>query len=229
MRHKSHKARHIFRTNVHGNPNVGLCGFATDEYCLIGAEFTKEQADEMEKVLKVPVHRISMCGTSLIGVFVAGNSKCLIVPSIAFDYELRVLEELKIKYEVLDTKLTALGNNILCNDAGCLVSPEFPDDEVKKIKKYLGVPVQKGTVAELDIVGVMAAFNTKGGVINRDIKKKELQTVEKLLGIKFAGGTVNIGTPQVRAAIICNSNGFVVGTATSGPEMTNIDETLGFI
>jgi translation initiation factor 6 len=223
------KERHIVRTSVHGNPNVGLCGYATDKYCLIGAEYTKAQADEMEQILKVPVHRISMCGTSLIGVFVAGNSNCLLVPSIAFDYELEMLDELKIKYAVLDTKLTALGNNILCNDTGALINPDFPESEMKEIKGHLDVKVEKGLIGGLTIVGVMAAMNDKGGVINRDIKSAELKVVEKLLAVKFAEGSVNIGTPQIGSGLFCNSNGFVVGESSSGPELTNIDEALGFI
>jgi len=223
------KTRHIFRTTVHGNPNVGLCGYATDEYCLIGAEFTKEQAKEIETVMKVPVHRISMCGTALIGVFVAGNSNCLLVPGIAFDYELKILDRLGIRYKVLDTKLTALGNNILCNDFGCLVNQEFPESEIKIIKEALDVPVKTGTIATFDIVGVMAALNRKGGVINRDVKDKELDIIEDLLHIGLTRGTVNIGTPQTRSGLFCNTDGFIVGEVSSGPEIINIDEALGFI
>ena len=223
------KTRHIFRTTVHGNPNVGLCGYATDEYCLIGAEFTKEQAKEMETVMKVPVHRISMCGTSLIGVFVTGNSNCLLVPGIAFDYELEVLDKLGIKYKVLDTKLTALGNNILCNDFGCLVNKEFPEDEIRLIKEALDVPVKTGTVATFDVMGVMAAINKSGGVIHRNIQDKELKIIEDLFHIKLTQGTVNIGTPQIRSGLFCNSHGFVIGEVSSGPEIINIDEALGFI
>ena len=69
---------HILKTNFNGNPNVGLFGFATDEYCLLGKEIKKYVAKEIEKVLKVPVHQITLAGTSLIGAFAVGNSKILL-------------------------------------------------------------------------------------------------------------------------------------------------------
>ncbi|MFQ5474878.1 MAG: translation initiation factor IF-6 [Candidatus Nanoarchaeia archaeon] len=223
------KIRHIYQTDIHGNPNVGLCGYANDEFALVGAEFTKKQAAEIGKVLKVPVHRISIAGTSLVGVFIAGNSQGILVPSITFDYELRMLEKLKINYHVIDTKLTALGNNILCNDRGALVNPDFTASEIREIKTFLKVPVTKATIDDVNIVGAMAAKNRIGGIINRDAKPKEIELAEKTLGIALVEGTVNIGTVQVKSGLICNMNGFIVGKSTSGPEVINIDEALGFI
>ena len=73
---------HVLIANVQGNPNVGLYGYANDQYCLLGTEVPSKTAKKIEKVLKVPTHRISMCGTSLVGVFVTGNNKCLLVPEI---------------------------------------------------------------------------------------------------------------------------------------------------
>ena len=94
---------HLLMTNINGNPNVGLYGFANNKYVLVGREVPAALAQEIGKVLNVPVHQISIAGTSLLGVFLAGNDHKLLVPSIAFDSELRVLDKLGIPYAVIET------------------------------------------------------------------------------------------------------------------------------
>ncbi len=220
---------HVIMTNFHGNPNVGLYGFANDQYCLLGRDVPHHQAQEIEKALKVPVHQISMCGTSLIGAFCAGNNHTLLVPSLAFHHELDVLDRLKIKYTVIKTKLTALGNNLLCNDYGCLANPEYSADTKKIIRQALDVALKPGTIAGLETVGSSGALNTHGCVIHRDIVKAELDYVEDLLQTTCETATVNMANPMVRSGIICNSKGFVVGDHSGGPEVNHIDHALGFL
>lgn len=218
-----------FRSNFNGNPNVGLYGYCTNEYCLLGHVVSDEKVKEVEKALKVPVHRVTMCGTSLIGVFVAGNSKTLLVPEIAFDNELAKLEELGVKYTVIKANATAFGNNILCNDHGCVVSEEFTEEQRKKIKKALGVKVETCTIAGLDIVGSVAVLNGRGGLIHRDVDDAEKAKVEKILGMKCAPSTINMGSPHLRSGILCNDNGMVVGDASGGPELVEAENELGLL
>ncbi len=220
---------HVLMTNFHGNPNVGLYGYANDAYCLLGRDIPHQQARAIEQVLKVPVHQISMCGTSLIGVFCAGNNHMLLVPSLAFHHELDALDKLNIKFKVIKTKLTALGNNLLVNDHGCLANPEFSADTKKIIRQALGVSLKPGTIAGLETVGSAAILNKIGGVIHRDVEKAELRYVEDLFNTEFETGTVNMANPLIRSGVICNSHGFVVGDHSGGPEVNNIDHALGFL
>ena len=122
---------HLLRTNFHGNPNIGLLGIATDKYCIIGSHLSRKKLNKIKEVLKVPIIQTSICGTELAGVFCAANSNCLLLPNIVFESELKVLKKNKIKYKIIDTKHTALGNNVLCNDDGCIVSREFEKEEVE--------------------------------------------------------------------------------------------------
>jgi translation initiation factor 6 len=217
----------VLKTNFNSNPNVGLYGYCTDEYCLLGHVVSDEKAKEVEKVLKVPVHRITMCGTSLAGVFLAGNSKTLLVPEIAFDNELKELDRLGIHYKTIKTHATAFGNNILCNDNGCVVSPEFTEGQRKKIGEALGVKVTVGTIAGLDIVGSVAVRNSKGCLVHRDIDDDEKKNVEKMLGLECTPSTINMGSPHLSSGILCNDNGMVVGDTSGGPELIEAEEALG--
>ncbi|MBW2991833.1 translation initiation factor IF-6 [Candidatus Woesearchaeota archaeon] len=220
---------HLLRTNFNGNPNIGLIGIATDEYCIIGSRLSGHLIDEIKKALKVPVIHTTICGTELAGVFCAANPNCLLLPNIVFDSELKVLKKHKIKYRIIDTKHTALGNNILCNDKGCVLSREFEKDAVEKIENALKVKAVKSTISELDIIGSTAILNDKGCLVHEDIRADEKKLIEKTLNIKTGTGTINMGSPFVKAGLIVNSNGFIASKSSGGPEIANADEVLGFI
>jgi translation initiation factor 6 len=220
---------HVLKTDFNGNPNVGLYAYCTNRYCLLGTEVSSEKAKMLSEVLKVPVHQMSICGTSLLGVFLAGNSRMLLVPDISFENELKTLDSLGIKYAKIHTNMTALGNNILCNDRGCIVNPDFSAQEKKKIGEALGLDVAAFRIAGLDVVGGIAAMNSKGCLIHRDISREEQKKAEKALGVKCHPSSVNMGSPHIHSGIICNDNGFAIGELSGGPEMVNADEVLGFL
>lgn len=220
---------HVLMANFEANPNVGLFGYANDKYCLLGHSVPKKTADEVEEVLKVPVHRISMCGTSLIGVFCNGNNNMLLVPEIAFKEELEALDNLDIPYTVIRSKLTALGNNLLCNDRGCLASEEYSAEAKKRIREALGVSLKPGKIADLDTVGACAVLNSNGCITHKDTDQKEIDIIEDILGVECTQGTVNMGSPYISSGLLANSNGFIVGKISGGPEVNNIDEGLGFL
>lgn len=220
---------HVLKTDFNGNVNVGLYVFATDKYALIGPEVPKKVASEIEKTLKVKTHTVTVAGTSLLGVFAAGNSKCLLLPKILFESELEAFDKLKIKYKIIDTKLTALGNNIVSNEKGCLINPDFGKKAEEQIKEALKIPVKKAKIADLSIVGALVVHNKKGCLIHRDAEDFEVEMIEKTLGVEAMIGTVNFGSPYVSSGITVNSKGFIIGSLSKGPEIQNADMALGFI
>ena len=218
----------VLVTNFNGNPNIGLYMFASEKYCLVGLDVAAQEIAQIKKVLKVPVHRLNIAGTSMVGVFCAGNSNKLLIPGIIFDNELAKLDKLKIDYKIIKTHLTALGNNILCNDKGALVNEEFSAAEIKAIKDSLGVPVKTGKIAELDAVGALGVLNKKACLVNTDATQNEIQHIKDILGVDSETCTVNMGNPFVKSGIVCNSNGVIIGDQSGGPEMAYIAEVLGF-
>ncbi len=223
------KLPHVTEMAFDNNPNIGLYAYATDDYCLIGEEIPERFAEEISKHLQVPVYRLNIAGTSLTGVFCAGNSKMLVVPHIIQDEEKKKLDELRIPYTVVKTKITALGNNITANDNGAVVSTDFTDETIDILKKALGTEVKRGKVSELDNVGSCLIVTNKGGLVHRDIKSFELEFLEDLLQVEILDGTVNMGNPYVKSGIIANAKGFIIGSHSGGPEITNADMAFGFI
>lgn len=216
----------IWKTNFFGNANVGLFGYATDTYCLVGGAFEEMQLKQIEKVLNVPVHQLTIAGTELLGVFLSGNARMLLVPHIAFEHELEGLRRLHIPYQVINTTLTCLGNNILCNDRGALINKEYEGSAREAIASALGVGVEEGTLLGLNTLGALIAHHASKGLIPPGTSDDERNAIEEVLDIEVDEGTVNMGTPYLRSGILCNSHGMVIGAASGGPEIVNADEVL---
>ena len=224
----SKRRDHVLITNFNANPNVGLYGFANDKYCLVGRDIPEKLIPKIEEVLDVKVIPMTIAGTSLLGIFLSGNNKCLLVPKIVFPQELEILDNNKIKYKVVDTKLTCLGNNIICNDKGCLVSSEYGERDIKQIKEALKIDVVKTKIADLNTIGSLAVHTKKSIICHHDIMEHEAELIKKILKVEVFTGTINMGVPFIGSGVLCNSKGFIIGDASGGPEIVNIDQNLGY-
>lgn len=219
---------HVLTLNARGNQNIGLYAYATDTYCLIGPEL-QEHKQEIQDVLQVPVHIHTIAGTGLLGVFLAGNDNTLLVPQIAFDHEVESLQK-HAHVKVFDTRHTALGNNLVLNNYGCLVGPMFSEEEHKQLAELLEVPVHQFAIADIEVVGSAILANSHGAVIHRDATQFEIDMAQDTLQLqKVYPGTANLGSPYVRSAAVANTHGFVIAENSGGPEITNMDEALGFL
>jgi translation initiation factor 6 len=220
---------HLLKLSIHQNPNIGLLGVATDTVCLLGMSIPKRDAQKIEKVLKVPVIRTNICGTSLVGAFVVGNNKRLLLPQITFKSELEKLDKHNVHYHILKTDHTALGNNIVTTDDACLISPEL-ESKKNEIRKMLGVQkIKTMEIDDIQTIGALLAINGKGCLLSALATRKQEEAVAKLFSIPVTRGTVNLGSPYIRSGIIVNNHGFVFGKKTGGPEAVAIDRALGFL
>jgi translation initiation factor 6 len=224
---------HILKTDINGNPNVGLYGFATNKYCLLGEEVSNKQAEEISKILNVPYFKLNIVGTSLLGAFLTGNDENLLIPKIAFPWEIdkidKISKEIGFKYHIIDTELTALGNNMICNKEACIVNPDYTEKDRKQIAKALNLQVKEGKIAELPTVGSLAVLNKNGCAIHRDAEQFEIDFINSFLKIECETATVNMGNPFIKSGVIVNDNGFIIGSGSGGPEITYLDEIFGFL
>jgi len=213
--------------NFNGDPNLGLYGFATDRFCLVGCDLTNKI-----KSLDVPIFTTTMLSTEFVGIFSAGNSSGVVVPDIIETHELNhlktVLSKIGVSVLVLESRFTALGNLILMNDNGIILS-ELLKENKKEIEEFFGLDCTVSTLAGLDIVGSLGIATNNGCLLAPQSRKKEIKTVEKYLGVEADIGTVNFGSPFPKSGLIVNKNGYVVSPLSSGPELQRIEEVFGFI
>jgi translation initiation factor 6 len=217
----------IAKLNFQKNPNIGLFSFASDNFCLINRFVQKKDLSMIRKVLNVPVYQTSVLGTGLIGIFTAGNSQGIVISDRIYDEE---IEEMQRNFDVLvlETKHTAFGNLILANDKGCVISRDLKSYR-KDIRDFLGVETRIGTIGGIDLVGSLGACNSNGCLVHKWITKKEKELIEKTLDVNVSPGSVNFGNPWIKSGLIANSNGFLAGDQTSGPELGLISQTFGFV
>lgn len=225
---------HVLKRSFHGNPNVGLHGYCTNadgkRLCLFGEHLSKKEEEAIAEALQAELHHVTIAGTPMSGVFLAGNKKALLVPSIAFEKEIKSLEKLGLPVTIFETTLTCLGNNLIANEHGCLVNPEFSDKEVAELENLLGVPVKRIEIAQLMTPGACIVLNGKKAIIHRDAEEYEIAMVKSTLHLESVEpASVNLGSPYVRAGILNNEKGFIIGDQSGGPEIVHIDQVLGYL
>lgn len=213
------------RISFNADPNIGLYGFATEKYCLLGFEPSAKICERIRKVLGVKILFSSIAQTQFSGLFAAGNSNGLIVSKLAEKHE---LAELKKHFEnilVLKSDFTCVGNLVLCNDKAAIISTHLKKFS-KEISETLDVPVEIGTVAGLEIVGSAACATNIGCLCHPAATESEMKKIESLMKVKVDVGTTSYGSPFVKAGLLVNSNGFISSEISSGPELGRVADVF---
>jgi translation initiation factor 6 len=212
----------MLRANFEGDPNLGLFGFATEKFSLIGIASCLAKA---EKELKTKAHFFPAFNTGLLGIFAIGNSSGIVISDYIDQIE---RDNIPIDALYLKSNYTAFGNLILMNDMGIILSPLLRRER-QKIAEFFKLPCEVGTVAGSVIVGKTGIATNKGCLLHPSVKKSEMKQIEEVLGVQCDIGTVNFGSPYPGAGIIANSQGCIVSEQSSGPELGRIVESLGFL
>ncbi|MBI2579720.1 MAG: hypothetical protein HYW27_02355, partial [Candidatus Aenigmarchaeota archaeon] len=136
---------HFSRMNFDGDPNLGLYGFATDKYALTGIR-RKKTVYKIEEALKVKAKRTTALNTEFAGIFCAGNSHGIVVPEIMEGHELPAIRKMLENVLVLKTDYSALGNLVLMNDNGIVISPLIKSC-AKEIREFFSLPCEAMGIA----------------------------------------------------------------------------------
>lgn len=216
------------KLNISGSPVLGVFAGCTDELVFVPYDTSAETLEELEESLGVIALRSSVGGSSIIGSLMRGNSRGIMVAGLILDKELRQIRK-HTKAARLTGELNAAGNLILANDTAALVHPDLSEKSVGIIKKTLGVDVKRGTLGGLKTVGMAGIATNKGVLVHPKSSPSEIGAVEELFALPVDIGTVNFGSPLVGSGLLANSKGYVVGEETTGPEISRIEDTLGYL
>jgi len=218
------------KTLIYGNPNIGVYVYTNELFSFI----PKDAPEKLERIvassLQVPVYRITLCQSPLIGVFSSGNSKGLILSKLVTDEELSLIKKL-VKEEVnvmviRNVKESAIGNLILANDKAAIISPLLPRTLCREIQDVLDVEVIIRAISGFPLVGSVAVVSNKGLLVNPLIKEEEIEELGDIFGVKADVGTVNRGNIFLRSGIVVNSKGGIVGSETTGPELMRLHQVF---
>jgi len=218
----------IIRKNFFGSmETVGVFIAVTDSYFLFPPILKKKAALELEEAFGVNGMPTTIGNGRVIGAYVAGNSRGMLVPGIIMEEELEKLQTTypDVKIGVVDSNDNALGNLILCNDKGAVISYKLQDFS-QIISDTLGVPVKVGKFGGTDLVGSAGLANDSGAVIHPLANDQDCESVAEVLSVPVDISTVNCGIPYVGACAIVNNRALVVGKETTGPELQRLSQML---
>ncbi len=216
----------VWKGNIKGNPSIGLFIFLTDDFGLIGFDIEDKIVKRLEEIFEVPFYKVSIHGTNLIGVFITGTSKKLLVPSNIYPHELKELEKLT-DVIVLETKYNALGNNIVIGKEAIAVNPNLEEEVKKTLAKEFQKPVYDLTIRKHKIIGsLMIEFN-KRVLVGNIAKEEDIKKIKEIFRAERVNvGSVNFGSPFIRSGLVLNSKGYIIGDRTTGHEIALIEETF---
>lgn len=224
------KESRVLQTEFFGDPNIGLFAKACDKVCVLGRHISERKAEEIKKIVRVDTFIASITNSEIVGIFCAMNSNGIVLPKIARQDEIKNFKKIMsnhgISVGVVKSKFTALGNLILCNDNGAMLSKLLSPKDKKTIEDFLDVETDYSTVAGLDSIGSCGIATNSGCVLHRDSTEEELNKFQDMLHVDTDIGTANFGSPFVGSCAVANTKGVIVGEKTTGPEVARIMETL---
>ncbi len=216
----------MLRIKIFGSSNIGLYLYATNKYLLYHSAVPSKKIDLVVEELEVPSIKLHLTDTLLTAPFIVGNSNGLLVPDVFEDFALEQLKrdvnDLDINLAVVSSKYNALGNIIVANDNGALISPIIPYRLKKLISDVLDVEVSTITVGRFSYIGSLVVVNNRSGLVAPVVKEDEKEILEDVLNVNLQEGTVNGGAEFIKLGLVVNDYGVVVGEDTSGAELMNI-------
>ncbi len=215
----------VGRTLVAGSPYLGVFVRADDRCALVPPSLPATVERELARILGVQVIRTTVTDSEVVGALVVTNAHGVVVSDGIDDAERRALERVG-PVTVVRHRQNAVGNNVLANDQGALVHPEYSADAVDLIASALGVRVERGTLAGLATVGMAGVATNRGAVVHPKATDRELAQAEGVLGVPVHRSTANFGVPVVGACVIANSKGFLVGRPTTPVEIVHLQDGL---
>ncbi|MEM4042118.1 MAG: translation initiation factor IF-6 [Saccharolobus sp.] len=218
------------RLSIFGTDNIGVYIFTTNKYTIIPKGLDSLTKESIAKTLGTELVEAEISRSFILGILINGTDNGILLPKSVTDEELKILKDnLKdCRIEVLNSKVTALGNTILANNKGAIIYPEFNDIEEKIIKETLGIEeIKRAKIAQMATVGSVGVVTNRGGLVHVDTTEEELKELEKIFKVKIDIGTVNFGSIFIRSGLVANDKGVLVGSSTTGPEILRIQKALG--
>lgn len=215
----------VGRTLYGGSPYLGVYLRVTEGAALVPPSAHGPLEREVERTLGVRIVRTNVSDSEVVGSLVALNSHGVVVGDDLDPVERKALEGFGA-VSVVRQRQNAMGNNVLANDHGALVHPEFSNEALEAISSALAVPVRRGTLAGLGTVGMAGLATNRGVVVHPKTTEREAALAEEVLGVPVHRSTANFGVPIVGACVVANSRGLLMGRPTTAVEISHLQEGL---
>ncbi|MFA6048505.1 MAG: translation initiation factor IF-6 [Candidatus Micrarchaeia archaeon] len=217
----------IRKVSFYNNPFIGLFIRASDELALVPKNAPEKLLKQAQEAFgAVPVIRMFINQSPLLGIYAAMNSKGCVLPSFASSEDVSLLKKHGLNVFLLDEH-QACGNNILANNKAAFANPRISQKAASGISDALGVEVfQQQPLSGVGTFGSANVVTNKGLLAFNDTPDAELKRMETVFGVKGLSGSVNFGSPYCGTGVASNCHGALLGENTSGHEAQRVYEAL---
>ncbi len=220
----------MLRAAFSGSAYVGVFAVATDDFVLVRPDVEESRLEAFEAELGATAVPTTVAGSMTVGALAVGNENGILVSERVTDRERDRIETATDRPVVeLPGRINAAGNVVLANDDGAYVHPDLTREALAAVEDALGVPVERGALADVRTVGTAAVATDDGVLCHPKTTDEELDALEELFDAYADIGTINYGGPLVGSGLVANAEGYVVGQDTTGPELGRIEDALGYI
>ncbi len=216
----------VGRTLFGGSPYLGVYVRAGERVAVVPPSTSGPLERDLARLLGVEIVRTTVADSEVVGALLAANGHGVVVGDELDDRERTALERVG-PIRIVRHRQNAMGNNILANDRGAMVHPEFSDAALEEIGSALGVPARRGTLAGLGTVGMAGVATNRGAIVHPRATDREVKSAEEALGVPVHRSTANFGVPIVGACLVANSRAFLVGRPTTPVEIVHLQDGLG--
>jgi translation initiation factor 6 len=218
----------IIKSKIFGLNSLGMYLAANNSWVLypLGIEqnLLSKLQDNFEILIPVNINH-----SSLIGAYVTMNNNGILLPRIIYDEEFtRIKKEVgdAFQMKIVNSLDNALGNMILCNDKGAIISSLLKNYK-NIIRDILDVEVNVFEFGGNKLPGSNGIVNNKGCCIHPLSTDEDVEIVSNYLHVPVDLSTINRGIPYVGSGAIVNDTTGIFGLNSTGPEMMRLTNVLG--
>ena len=218
----------IYKHNIKGNDSVGAFASITDNLLFLSPGINSESGKRLSEELAAQAVPLQICESDMLGIWCRANSNGMLISDMASEEERAALKGLglEIRAGVLQSRLNAVGNNVLANDRIAIINPNYSTEEAKAIGDILGVEIVKMSIGGFKTVGANNILTNKGVILNNRCTEDEIGRIGELTGMKPVRSTASTGALSIGLSVLANSKASLFGELTTGYEMARITNAL---
>jgi translation initiation factor 6 len=216
----------IGRVSYYGNPFIGLFAAANDNVAILPPGSSNSFVSSLSENLDVKVIETRISESNLLGIYLCMNNRSLIVEDSIDSSEKKALESTGLDIIYMRERHNAWGNNLCMNSKGGIINDDISRATIKMLEDRLGIEIVPMSIDGYRTVGSVVMATEKGFAVKNNASEDVIKQIESILKVKGGVSTANMGNMFVSACALANSKGLVVGEATSGIEISRLQDAL---
>ena len=176
----------VIKASIYGNSYVGIFGYATDSFCLIGKGTPTKKMEQIKKALDVEMIELTIDSSQLVGIYAIVNDKIAIINPGYTKKEENIIRD-TLDVEVIKMSIggfnTVGANNIMTNK-GIVFNNRIKEEEIERLEEAIGLTGEQSTanLGSLNI-GLSTIANSKGLVVGETTTGYELARIANSLNL----------------------------------------------